>query len=80
MRKVIAIEWMTLDGVVQAPGYAEEDTDGDFEHGGWHMRYFDDIARNCVVEGYVSAGGFLFGRRTYENLAGYWRTPPKKKN
>jgi dihydrofolate reductase len=72
MRQVIAMEWMTLDGVVQAPGQADEDTSGGFTHGGWHMPYFDDLSRNWVVEGYASAGGFLFGRRTYEVLASYW--------
>jgi dihydrofolate reductase len=72
MRKVIVNEWMSFDGVVQAPGAADEDTDGGFEHGGWHLRYFDDLSQNWVVEGYAHAGGFLFGRRTYENLAAYW--------
>jgi dihydrofolate reductase len=78
MRKVIVIEWMTFDGVVQAPGHAGEDTDGDFEHGGWHMRYFDDISRKWVVEGYAEVGGFLLGRRTYEILAAYWPTAPEE--
>ena len=45
MRKVIVNEWMTLDGVVQAPGAADEDTTGGFQHGGWHMPYFDDTSR-----------------------------------
>ena len=72
MRKVIVNEWMTLDGVVQGPGYADEDTDGGFTNGGWHLQYFDDMSRNWVVEGYASAGGFLLGRQTYENLASYW--------
>ncbi len=72
MRKVVVNEFMTLDGVVQAPGAADEDTTGGFEHGGWHLRYFDDISRTWVVEGYAAAGGFLFGRRTYESLGGYW--------
>jgi hypothetical protein len=65
MRRVIVNEWMTFDGVMQAPGHAEEDTDGGFEHGGWHMRYFDDISRKWVVDGYGRVGGFLLGRRTY---------------
>jgi dihydrofolate reductase len=78
VRKVIVNEWMTLDGVVQAPGYPDEDRDGGFEHGGWHMPYFDDISRNWVVEGYAEAGGFLLGRRTYENLAAYWPTAPEE--
>jgi dihydrofolate reductase len=72
MRKVVVNEWMTLDGVVQAPGAADEDTSGGFTHGGWHMPYFDDLSRNWVVEGYAGAGGFLLGRRTYELLASYW--------
>jgi dihydrofolate reductase len=72
MRKVVVNEWMTLDGVVQAPGYADEDTTGGFEHGGWHLRHFDDISRKWVVAGYEQAGGFLLGRRTYEQLASYW--------
>jgi dihydrofolate reductase len=72
MRKVVVNEWMTLDGVVQAPGSADEDTSGGFSHGGWHMSYFDDLSRNWVVEGYGGAGGFLLGRRTYELLASYW--------
>jgi dihydrofolate reductase len=78
MRKVIVNEWMTLDGVVQAPANADEDTDGGFEHGGWHLRYFDDISRKWVVDGYAEAGGFLLGRRTYENLAAYWPTAPEE--
>jgi dihydrofolate reductase len=72
MRKVIVYEWMTLDGVVQAPGEPGEDTSGGFAHGGWHMPYFDDLSRGWVVENLMAAGGFLFGRRTYENFAGHW--------
>jgi dihydrofolate reductase len=72
MRKVVVVEWMTLDGVVQAPGHADEDREGGFEHGGWHLPYFDDTSRTWVVQGYAEAGGFLLGRRTYENLAAYW--------
>jgi dihydrofolate reductase len=72
MRKVVVVEWMTLDGVVQAPGAPDEDTSGGFKHGGWHLPYFDDMSRGWVVQGYAEAGGFLLGRRTYENLAAYW--------
>jgi len=61
---VIVNEWMSLDGVVQAPGAADEDTTGGFEHGGWHLRYFDDISRNWVVESLAEAGGFLLGRNS----------------
>jgi dihydrofolate reductase len=76
MRKLIADEWMTLDGVIQAPGYDGEDRDGGFEHGGWHSSYMDETAMEAVVEGVTSAGGFLLGRRTYEIFAGYWPTAP----
>ena len=63
---------MTLDGVAQAPGAPQEDTSGGFRHGGWHLPYFDDLSRKWVADGYTAAGGFLFGRRTFESLAGYW--------
>jgi hypothetical protein len=53
MRKVIVNEWMSLDGVVQAPGQADEDTDGGFRHGGWHLRYFDEPSQKWVVGGYA---------------------------
>jgi dihydrofolate reductase len=71
MRKVVANEWMSLDGVVQSAG-SDDDTTGGFAHGGWHLPYFDEISQRWVVEGSQQAGGFLFGRRTYELLAGYW--------
>jgi dihydrofolate reductase len=72
MRKVIANEWMTLDGVVQAPAYPDEDTTGGFEHGGWHTRYFDDLSMSWVIENVTGAGGFLLGRGTYEMFAAHW--------
>jgi hypothetical protein len=52
MRKVIAVEWMSLDGVIQSAG-ADDDTTGGFEHGGWHLPYFDDLSQKWVVEGYA---------------------------
>jgi dihydrofolate reductase len=72
MRKVIANEFMTLDGVVQAPSYADEDTTGGFEHGGWHARFFDDVSMKWVVENVSGAGGFLLGHGTYEMFAAHW--------
>jgi dihydrofolate reductase len=78
MRKVIVNEWMSLDGVVQAPGAADEDTTGGFKHGGWHLRYFDDISRKWVVDNLTEAGGFLLGRRTYETLGAYWPNAPEE--
>ena len=73
MRRLIVNEFMSLDGVVQAPGAADEDTSGGFKHGGWHMRYMqDELARRWALASIVEAGGFLLGRRTYEIFAAYW--------
>ena len=74
MRRVVVDEWMSLDGVVQAPGNPTEDTTGGFPHGGWHLPYFDEMSQNWVVDYLTDAGGFLLGRRTYEILGGYWAT------
>ncbi|HET6920668.1 MAG TPA: dihydrofolate reductase family protein [Jiangellaceae bacterium] len=78
MRKVIVNEWMSLDGVVQAPGAADEDTTGGFQHGGWHLPYFDDISQKWVIENLTGAGGFLLGRRTYEASRPTGRTRPSR--
>jgi len=72
MRKLIVQEWMSFDGVVQAPGSPNEDNSGGFKHGGWHLPYFDDMARNWVLENLTQAGGYLLGRRTYDSFAGHW--------
>src|SRR5438128_6881900 len=72
MRKVIAVEWLTLDGVAQAPGAPDEDTTGGFKYGGWHLQYFDDMSRKWMVDNLTEAGGYLLGRRTYEGFAAHW--------
>lgn len=72
MRQVVVTEWMTLDGVVQAPGTPDEDRSGGFAHGGWHLPYFDGVSRQWVVDNVAGASGYLLGRRTYESLGGYW--------
>jgi dihydrofolate reductase len=81
MRKVIVNEFMSLDGVAQAPGGAHEDTSGGFAHGGWHMRYMEDedeLARRWVLASILDAGGFLLGRRTFEIFAAYWPNAPEE--
>jgi dihydrofolate reductase len=78
MRKVIADEFMTLDGVVQAPSYADEDTTAGFGHGGWHARYFDDLSMNWVIGNVRGAGGYLLGRGTYEIFAAHWPNAPQE--
>jgi dihydrofolate reductase len=78
MRKVIVDEFMSLDGVMQAPGGEEEDPSGGFQHGGWSMQYMDEPAQKRVLEGIVEAGGFLLGRRTYDIFAAYWPNAPEE--
>jgi dihydrofolate reductase len=72
VRKLIVDEWMSLDGVVQGPSYAEEDTRGGFSRGGWHTQFFDAVSQGRVIENVANAGGFLFGRITYEIFAAHW--------
>ena len=76
MRKLVVNEFLTLDGVMQAPGAADEDRSGGFEHGGWQLSYFDDVFAKAVVGGMAEAGGFVFGRKTWETFAAYWPTAP----
>ena len=79
MRRVVVNEFMSLDGVAQAPGGADEDRSGGFAHGGWHMQYMDEeLGRRWVLGSIVEAGGFLLGRRTYEIFAAYWPNAPKE--
>jgi dihydrofolate reductase len=70
--RLIVNEWMSLDGVVQAPIGADEDPSGGFAHGGWHARYFDEAAQQWALEYLTSATAFLFGRRTYDVFAAHW--------
>jgi hypothetical protein len=78
MRKVIVHIRMSLDGVAQAPGAPQEDTTGGFAHGGWHLRYFDDTARQWVVDSYAAAGGFLVGATPSRAWRATGRTPPRR--
>jgi dihydrofolate reductase len=79
VRKVIVNEFMSLDGVAQAPGAGDEDPSGGFAHGGWHMPYMkDELAQKWVLASIVDAGGFLLGRRTYEIFAAYWPNAPEQ--
>jgi dihydrofolate reductase len=72
MRKIVVQAWMTLDAVVQAPGDPEEDITGGFQYGGWSLPYFEELSMKWVVENLNAAGGFLFGRRTYDAFASHW--------
>ena len=72
MPKLIVNAFLTLDGVMQAPGGPDEDREGGFEHGGWQFPYTDDVTGKLVTDGLVDAGGFLLGRKTYEIFSRYW--------
>ena len=75
MRKLIVISFLTLDGVMQAPGGKVEDTEGDFKYGGWQATFEDDddtMSRNLG-----KAGALLLGRKTYDIFASYWPTVGK---
>jgi dihydrofolate reductase len=72
MRKLIVTTFMTLDGVMQAPGGPDEDRDGGFEHGGWSVGYWDEMMGRVTEEIHLEPDAVLFGRKSYEILAGYW--------
>lgn len=66
MRKLIIAEFITFDGVIQAPGGAEEDTDGGFTHGGWTVPFWHDDIGNHFFETFQQADTFLLGRKTWQ--------------
>ena len=72
MRKIIVLEFLSLDGVMQAPGGPEEDTSGGFKYGGWTVPYFDDFAGKIMDEQTAHPFDLLLGRKTYEIFASYW--------
>lgn len=75
-RRVVVSTFLTLDGVMQAPGGADEDRSGGFEHGGWQMPYVDEAAMAAIGQGMAAAEGLLLGRRTYDIFAAYWPQQP----
>jgi dihydrofolate reductase len=76
MRKLVVNEFLSVDGVMQGPGSAEEDPSGGFQHGGWQLEYFDESMLAAAQEGMGETDAYLFGRRTYEIMAAYWPTAP----
>jgi dihydrofolate reductase len=71
--RIILSNFMSLDGVVQAPGGPEEDTDGGFRHGGWSHEYFDDETMGPAIgEVMAETDALLFGRRTWDVMASAW--------
>ncbi len=72
MSKLVVTESVSLDGVMQAPGGPNEDTDGGFAYGGWVAPHFDDEMGSLAVEGALRPDALLLGRRTYEIFAAHW--------
>ncbi|MEV5144037.1 dihydrofolate reductase family protein [Streptomyces sp. NPDC052727] len=71
--RVVVTEFISLDGVVQAPGGPEEDTDGGFTHGGWSHPFFDpEVVGGAFAAGLEKAEALLYGRRTYLTMAAAW--------
>lgn len=71
MRKIIVLSFITLDGVMQAPGGPEEDTTNGFQYGGWTAPYFDEAAGQVMAQ-QMKSTDLLLGRRTFEIFASYW--------
>jgi dihydrofolate reductase len=76
MGTLIVTEFVTLDGVAQAPGGPGEDRDGGFAHGGWQAPLADQESGRVIFDQAASMDALLLGRRTYEILAGYWPSAP----
>jgi dihydrofolate reductase len=71
--RIVVAEFMSLDGVVQAPGGPDEDRDGGFAHGGWSHPYFDpEVMGSFIAAGMAQNAALLFGRRTWQTMAGAW--------
>jgi dihydrofolate reductase len=78
MGKLIVTEFMTLDGVAQAPGGPDEDRDSGFTHGGWQAPLLDQESDGATFEQAKSMDALLLGRKTYEIFASYWPTAPEE--
>jgi dihydrofolate reductase len=78
MGKLIVTEFMTLDGVAQAPGQPDEDRDGGFRHGGWQAPLMDEEAGGVIFEQARNMDALILGRRTYEIFARYWPNAPEE--
>ena len=76
MREILVTTFMTLDGVMQAPGGPEEDDSGGFPHGGWAFPYWDDTMDDLMGETMSVPFDLLLGRRTYDIFAAFWPTAP----
>ncbi len=80
MRKIIVLSFVTLDGVMQAPGGPDEDTSGRFKYGGWTVPFVDDFSFKVMGEQMGRPFDLLLGRKTYEIFASYWPHRPTDKD
>jgi dihydrofolate reductase len=78
MRRLIVSTFLTLDGVMQAPGGPEEDDSGGFALGGWSVNYWDELMRQVMSEAMSAPFDLVLGRRTYEIFAAYWPHAPEE--
>jgi dihydrofolate reductase len=76
MSRVIVTNFLTLDGVMQAPAAPDEDRRDGFEHGGWAPPYADSVLGEAMGQGMARGGSLLLGRRTYEQMASFWPHQP----
>ncbi|UVE93992.1 dihydrofolate reductase family protein [Dietzia sp. B32] len=76
MRNLVAVEFLTLDGVMQGLGSPDEDRDGGFEHGGWGLPYAEAMHEVLDPGGLSRTSAYLFGRRTYDKMAAFWPSQP----
>lgn len=72
MRRLIVCTFLTLDGVMQAPGAPEEDPEGGFAFGGWQAGYLDEVTNSAIADFMDTPFDLLLGRKTYDIFAGYW--------
>jgi dihydrofolate reductase len=78
MGRLIVTEFVTLDGVAQAPGEPDEDREGGFTHGGWQAPLLDQQSGNAMFEQAKQMDALLLGRKTYEIFANYWPNAPQE--
>ncbi len=72
MRKIIILSFITLDGVLQAPGGPQEDTSGNFKYGGWSAPYSDEFSGKLMIKQLSKPFDLLLGRKTYEIFSSFW--------
>lgn len=78
MSKIVVSTFVSLDGVMQAPGGPEEDPESGFELGGWSFNYWDDLMGQTMREFLATPFDLLLGRKTYEIFAAFWPTAPEE--